>query len=95
MLVAYINTTSVTVGGLAEHTTYYFQVYAGDSNGYDTNFYTPAPQATTLIMRTIGGERTRGARTIAMKFCPGAHTCAYADACARGLRVPALHSAGV
>ena len=74
--VAYINTTSVTVGGLAEHTTYYFQVYAGDSNGYDTNFYTPAPQATTLIMRTTcAGEH---ARTMAMILRPGAHTCVRA-----------------
>lgn len=47
----YINTTSVTVNGLAEYTTYFFQVYAGDNAGYDVNFFTPPPSAQTLINR--------------------------------------------
>jgi hypothetical protein len=48
----YINTTSATVNGLAEQTTYFFLIYAGDQNGRDTNIFTPAPFNTTLIKRT-------------------------------------------
>ena len=77
-MAAYINTTEIAINGLAEYTTYFFQMYAGDSLGLDTVFYTPAPQATTLILRTVRRERTRGARTIAMIFHPGAHTCVRA-----------------
>ena len=51
-MIAYINTTSATVNGLAEFTTYFFQVYAGDNSGYDVNFFTPAPSSRTLINRT-------------------------------------------
>ena len=40
------------MGGLAEYTTYYFQVYAGDATGLDVNFFTPAPVTSTLIKRT-------------------------------------------
>ena len=49
---AYINSTTIVVNGLAEYTTYYFQVYAGDVSGYDVNFFTPPPSASTLIYRT-------------------------------------------
>ena len=48
---AYINSTVITVGGLAEFTWYYFQVYAGDETGYDVNFFTPPPSAQTLVKR--------------------------------------------
>ena len=58
-MAAYINTTEIAVNGLAEYTTYFFQMYAGDSLGLDTVFYTPAPQATTLLNRTVEAVRAR------------------------------------
>ena len=58
---AYINTTSVTVNGLAEYTTYFFQVYAGDHAGFDVNFFTPPPSAQTLINRTRAQEESPSA----------------------------------
>jgi hypothetical protein len=50
---SYINTTSATVNGLAEQTTYFFLIYAGDQNGRDTNIFTPAPFNTTLIKPAV------------------------------------------
>jgi len=49
---AYINSTTFTVLGLAEYTSYLFEVYAGDGSSYDVNFFTPLPSAQTLIART-------------------------------------------
>ena len=50
---SYMNGTVLTVGGLAEFTTYLFEVYAGDANSFDTNFYTPLPTATTTILPPV------------------------------------------
>ena len=49
---AYLTGKTLTVGGLAEFTTYLFQVYAGDESGFDVNFFTPLPSVQTLIIRT-------------------------------------------
>ena len=59
----FINTTSVTVNGLAEYTTYFFQVYAGDNAGYDVNFFTPPPSNRTLINRTQTQKENPSAST--------------------------------
>ena len=71
----FINTTSVTVNGLAEYTTYFFQVYAGDNAGFDVNFFTPPPANQTLINRTRTPTRepkrpNTVCRRLTCAFCP-------------------------
>jgi hypothetical protein len=64
----YINTTALRVDGLAEATTYYFRVYAGDDEGFDTDFFTPLPVGRSLIAAARFNVQTTVTSTTSIRF---------------------------